>query len=532
MTDEFDLMKELFHEDAEPSGRSWATLRSRIGVGDGAESPSDAPTPEIWLTDETAAKAPRSIRRRVILAGVAASVLVAFGIVSVGAFSRQDTVRSALASLFGSPTLKVVFSLPRSDAYPKLAGYSLALTVTSENGSEPLSGSDAADAVELSLFQGSNDVVDVIVADGVVYGRLDLEALSPSSYESASQSILKQVGSGAAYTLAEAAINGGWVGVDDATIGSYLKNSDVRSTGPSLATDRNAAAMSFAQAWDALASMQEVSSANGTTEYSIDIPARVFVSSFVEHLQAALAKDVPNIKNDISLDSFAVRAIPASVDIPLDMWVSGGSLTAVDVSYKSKSLDMAISHPSVGVTAPTNAVMVTSDIVTTLENDYNTCVVPYVIGPILVSPPISLPPTSVKSTTTTTHSVQAPSTTSPAAVSSTTPTTSTTGPPSSSTTTTIPPGVSQPSDYGGSFCIGSPASIVVSDLHALLGTVFYGCQVEWANHTGLPITPTCVAVSVPPMIPSTSSSVGSASTSVGQPLTTVPSTTATGPPKS
>jgi hypothetical protein len=73
--------------------------------------------PDIQLSAEAVPPAParRSSRKRLILLGVTVSVITAFGIVAAGAFGRQDAVRSALASVFSSPTLKVVFTAQTSD---------------------------------------------------------------------------------------------------------------------------------------------------------------------------------------------------------------------------------------------------------------------------------------------------------------------------------------------------------------------------------------------------------------------------------
>lgn len=334
--------------------------------------------PEIWLSDDapdTRVLPHRSLRRRMILLGVVVSVVAAFGFVAAGAFSRQQTVRTALASLFGSPTLQVVFSAQTSDPHDEaiVSAYSVVLTLTSENGQQPLSGSDGVDDFELSVLRSGTDLGDLLVADGAVYGRLNLQAISPSDFAKATASVGKNVPSGPANTLAEAFIDDQWVGVADSTIASFVKGLGASSREPNFETDRNAAALSFAQSWDTWASIREVSSSGSTTEYTLAMPVRNFVASFIQHLESALAKEVPSLARHLGSTSLLVRAIPASLTIPMTMWVTNGSLSQLDISYKGNSLDMAISHPAAGVSAPSGAVMLTPVIITSLENDFSAC---------------------------------------------------------------------------------------------------------------------------------------------------------------
>lgn len=316
-----------------------------------------------------------SVRKRLVVVGVAVSVMAAFGVVAAGAFNRQDAVRSALASVFASPTLKVVFTAQTSDpsSSATVAEYSVALTVTSENGSEPLSGYDGVDNFEISVYRSGVDIADLLVSDGAVYARVDLQAIDPSEYSQATQSLNSHLQSGPAYDLASAALDDQWVGVDQSVLGSLTKSMGVKTKEPSFATSRNDIALSFSQSWDLWASIHQVSSTSGTTEYSVNVPVRNFVASFTQRLESAVAKQVPSVKPELGLYASLVRTIPAGLEIPLTMWVSNGSMTQLQVSFKGDSLDLAISHPSVGVTAPAGAVMATTGSVQALENAYGTC---------------------------------------------------------------------------------------------------------------------------------------------------------------
>jgi hypothetical protein len=344
----------------------------------GVDAGGHTDAPVIWLDDarEAKAKRPRSVRRRLVVVGVAASVLAAFGTVAAGAFARQDAVHAAFASLFGSPTLEVVFSAQASDPHTEstVSQYSVAVTVTSENGSQPLSGSDGTDNFEVSVYRSGVDLGDVLVADGAVYGRLNLQGISAADYGRATASIARQI-PGPESAVASAFINDQWVGIDDATLKSVVDSFD--SSAKPVASDidgvRNAVSTSFAQSWETWASIHQLSSANGTTEYSLEMPLRNFVSTFVDHVTGALVKVVPGLKADLPDLDKAIMRIPASTEIPMTMWVTNGSLSQLDISYQGNALDMAISHPANGVAAPAGAVMVTSANVEALESDYHIC---------------------------------------------------------------------------------------------------------------------------------------------------------------
>jgi hypothetical protein len=182
------------------------------------------------------------------------------------------------------------------------------------------------------------------------------------------------VAPGPARDLGQAALDDQWVGVEQSLLGTLSKGvvgATVKE--PSFATSRNDVALSFSQAWDAWASIHEVSSSNGTTEYSVKIPVRQFVASFVQRLESALAKQVPSMRAELGVEGLLVRAIPASLAIPISLSVNNGVMTQLEVSYKGDSLDLAISHPSLGVSPPAGAVMVTAQDITSLENSYGVC---------------------------------------------------------------------------------------------------------------------------------------------------------------
>jgi hypothetical protein len=302
------------------------------------------------------------------------SVVAAFGIVS-GVTSRESGIRAALASVFSSPSLRVVFTAQTTNPTEEatIAQYSVVLSVTSENGHAPLSGSDAADEYEVSVMRGGVDLADVIVADQALYARVNLQAISASAWRSAEQSIANMQLSQADEALARAALNDQWVGVDDSTLksieqslGSALPTSDSTVNFDNL---RNAFTLSFAQSWDAWASIHQVSSSNGTTEYSVKLPVQHFVSTFFNDVKGAVLKDLPAADASIahvmvtSLTS-AISKIPTGLKIPMTMWVVNRSLDRLVIAYRGDSL-----NPAEGVTAPSGAFMITSAMIKSFLSD-------------------------------------------------------------------------------------------------------------------------------------------------------------------
>jgi hypothetical protein len=330
----------------------------------------------------TSQKSSRWLRKGIIAAVVMSVVVVVSLVATVAA--KGDGVSAALASVFSSPTLRVVISAHSSNPTEQatLAPYSVVLAVTSENGSQPLSATAGADEYEVSVLRSGVDLGDVIVADHAVYARVNFRAIVPGSYPGLMQSLRKYVPGGPAYELGSAFLNDGWVGVDDSTIVSYVQSLgiaiDQQQTKINFDGLRDAFTLSFAQSWDAWVSIHELSSVDGVTEYSLKLPVQHFVATFVKDLTSPVLKDLPaadaaSARSALSDVSSAVTRIPAGLAIPMNMWVTGGSLSRLDISYKGDSLDLAISHPTVGVTAPAGAVMVTKSIVHSLSDDFGVC---------------------------------------------------------------------------------------------------------------------------------------------------------------
>jgi hypothetical protein len=330
-------------------------------------------------------KAAKSSRwfRKGIIAGAVMSVVVVVSLVATIS-SRESGVSAALATVFSSPTLRVVISAHTTNPQEQatVSQYSVVLAVTSENGRRPLSGADGVDDYELSVLRSGVDLGDVIIADHAVYVRVNVQAIAPNSYAGIMKSLRKKVAPGPAFEFTQALVNDQWVGVDDSTIESFVKSLGVAAAQPhsNVSFDglRNAFTLSFAQSWDAWVSIHELSSSNGVTEYSIKLPVQHFVSTFVKDISGAILKEVPaadvgSVRSVLSDASSAINEIPAGLEIPMTMWVTNGSLSQLAITYEGNSLDLAISHPTVGVTVPPGALMLTTSIIHSLRGDFAVC---------------------------------------------------------------------------------------------------------------------------------------------------------------
>lgn len=348
-------------------------------------------SPDLMLHDEAefsihaqSSSRPRRRLRMVVASVVAVSVLAVFGLMAA-IYQRESGVRTAFASVFAKPTLKVVFTAHSSD--PSLeadaARYAVALSVTSENGHAPLSGSDAVDDYELSVLHNGTDVIDVIIADHAIFVRLNLQAIDPSALKRVMNSIRSDVPPGPARGFVDTLFSDGWVGVADSTLKSFTRSEGVKPPNPPPSTFnfdnvRNAFTLSFAQAWDVWVSTHVVSSKNGVTEYALNLPVEHFVSTFVSDISQPLLRALPKadmqvVRSLLDSASSAVNKIPANLAIPMDMWVTNGSLTRLDITYKGDSLELAISHPIVGVSSPEGAQMLTTSIIKSLLDDFLGC---------------------------------------------------------------------------------------------------------------------------------------------------------------
>ncbi len=352
------------------------------GAPGGEEPPvttvPDVPSPAVAGAPEVTATS-RPILKRVIAAGVALTVVAVFGVV-LSFNSRADSVKAAFSTVFSSPSLRVVFSArstsPREQAV--VGRYTVVLTMTSKSAGRSLSAAGGRQAYELSVLRGRVDLGDIVVEPNAAYARLNLRAIEPDAYASGIRA-LADLPPGADRNVVSGLVEDKWVGVSDSTVSSLEKSLDHKLPGSiapaKLANLRGAFTLSFAQSWDAWTSIHRVSSVNGVTEYSVKLPVRHFVSAFLKDMRGTVEKDLPAqyltvVSRELDAAPAAIDRIPAGLEIPMTLSVVNGSLTRLVILHKGDTIALSISHPTLGVSAPRSAVMVTGPMVRTLFGSY------------------------------------------------------------------------------------------------------------------------------------------------------------------
>ena len=104
-----------------------------------------------------------------------------------------------------------------------------------------------------------------------------------------------------------------------------------------------------------------VGSQGGVTEYSVSLPVRNFLSTLVADLETQVEKSAPSAQQLVPRLRKAIDRIPASLSIPIKMWIENGSLIKVAVSYDRATVTVGITHPSIGVSPPSAPRMITVD---------------------------------------------------------------------------------------------------------------------------------------------------------------------------
>ncbi|MGO9560235.1 MAG: hypothetical protein ACLPQS_17720 [Acidimicrobiales bacterium] len=325
-----------------------------------------------------AAPPARRRRRRYVVAG-AVLLLVTAAVAIPLSLEQAQTVSAAVSGVFAQSSVRFAFSASVASQGPGPSGlgsqglgsYSVVVEITNPTGG-PVSAQGSSDAFEVSLLHGTTDLGDVLLADGAFYLRLNTTAIDQldQSSEPASDSVS---GPDLASTLTRAAnkrpalawlhtvVSGGWIGIEESAVEQYAKRLDPHPAAPGINESalRSAFALSFAQAWDAWESTHVVSTTSGVTEYSVSLPVRDFLGTFLADLESQLEKSVPSAEHLVPTLRKAIDEIPASLSIPVQLWIDNGTLIKVAVSYHGTTVSVGISHPNVGLAAPSGATMIT-----------------------------------------------------------------------------------------------------------------------------------------------------------------------------
>ncbi len=312
-------------------------------AGDGG---SAAPLPEAPLVGGADPLAPKRRRqpRRLAALGALLALVVAAAVVVPMKLTGARAVSSGLGSVFSQPTVGFSFTL----AGPKTSGDSLQLTLASKSGASLASAhSYLADVV---IWRGRERLAELRETRDGIYlrlgGGLAREAL-PVFHRAGGSGKLRAA-HGPLRALRDELAKGGWVGVRAGMLAHVLRRV-ARRLAPglrgSLHKEVARVANSLGQSWDELVSLHEVSASGGTTQYSVSLSLRRFLLSAVGKIAAAPGF-VPGIEVGLEALSQRIEAIPSSLSLPIDLWISAGSLVRFSVTYGQRTLDAVIDHPA------------------------------------------------------------------------------------------------------------------------------------------------------------------------------------------
>lgn len=281
--------------------------------------------------------------RRLTALGALLALVLAAAVVLPMKLSGARAVSSGLAGVFNQPTVRFSVSLEGG----KTSGYSLDLTLASRSGADLSSARSYL--ADLVVRRGSKTLAELRETSKGVYVRLGgafaREALTLSRRSPGpdrSRAVPPRLG-----PLLGALAEGRWIGVRRTTLAPLLRRAE-RRLAPELrgAVRREAAHVesSLAQSWDELVSLHEVGASGGTTEYSVALPLRRFLLTALGKLAAA-PEPVPGIEVGLRLLTEKISALPASLSLPIDLWLSDGSLVRFSLRYDGRALDAVVDHP-------------------------------------------------------------------------------------------------------------------------------------------------------------------------------------------
>lgn len=316
-----------------------------------------------------------SVRRKVL----AATVTVVCGL-SLAACGQQiaahveaaDSVHSALTSAVSHPSTRLVITGQNLPGQAAILDGSFSIVITTSGGRAGQGSSTASRAVDLSIYHESTNLVDLRVVGPSAYFRLDLKDLAAfggsgdfSRISAEMDALARRRGLGFVHDV----LVGKWVGISTGTLLAFehkLTGELGGATTPSVNLPkarhlRTLILSSLAQSVRAWLSIHQV----GANEYSLELPIRSFVRSFV----SGVYKPLVDYLNEPLLSGVAVAQevgklvdkIPAGLTGHAYLWVKNGSMSRLQlfIPDSSASLFITVSYPGTRVQAPKGATMLT-----------------------------------------------------------------------------------------------------------------------------------------------------------------------------
>jgi len=329
------------------------------------------------------------LRRKIVTAGVSVAcglALAACGQQVVAHVSAADTVHSALTGVFSTPTTRFDITAQNLPGVASLADGSFSVVVTTSKSQNSQSTEDRS--LEVSVYEQSTDLADVLAIGGSAYVRVDMKDITALAGPTASADISTELGTLEARPglgfLSDISL-GKWVGVSVATYDAV--SSQLLDKLPSLPVGSSSSLnvqgarqeiKAIKQLTPTIVSsvMQSVQmwlsiNQKTTDEYSLELPVRPFVSSLFDKLAKPVeaALKIPSIpQTEVSK---TLAEIPAALSLRTNLWIESGSLTKIQafIPRNSTYLLIGVSHPANALQAPSDATMLTAaDLTALYEN--------------------------------------------------------------------------------------------------------------------------------------------------------------------
>lgn len=106
----------------------------------------------------------------------------------------------------------------------------------------------------------------------------------------------------------------------------------------------------------------------GAGEYSLSLPVRPFVESFLHKISKPLAAYLNDPLVSPAALSGDVDKIPSSLSVHANVWVKNGSMSKLQIfiPHSSASVLIGVSHPAAAVEVPNGATMLSQSSLTEL----------------------------------------------------------------------------------------------------------------------------------------------------------------------
>ena len=330
------------------------------------------------------------LSRKIVTAGVSVAcglALAACGQQVVAHVSAADTVHSALTGVFSSPTTRFDITEQNLPGVASLIGGSFSVVVTTSNDQNNQSVGDRA--VEVSVYEQSTDLADILAIGGSAYVRVDMKGISALAGPTISAEISSELGTletrpGLGF-LSDLSL-GKWVGVSKATYDAV--SSQLLDKLPSLPVGTSSSSLNASGVRQEVKAIKQLTPTIGssfvqsvqtwlsinkktTDEYSAELPVRPFVASLVNKLEKPVEAALKISSISAAEVSKSLAEIPADLSLRANLWIESGSLTKVQafIPRNSTYLLIGVSHPATALAAPSDATMLTGADLTALYED-------------------------------------------------------------------------------------------------------------------------------------------------------------------